>query len=200
MQLIVPTIALLSVASAAPTLTSRATSTTFNLVYKSVGNAPESVDALNSGIWYVGNKNSQLVLSSSENEASLFYGYGNSDPRIATAAVGINITSGGTATVPDGKPIKLVANNGTAPMTAMLNASGLPTLWYGGGRFMACAGEAGEIFLSYVADGQRFLTACAAVELQSICSKTGTGSEMVGQLGKPINVGCTNLNAHSCTS
>ncbi|KAJ4287808.1 hypothetical protein N0V90_012512 [Kalmusia sp. IMI 367209] len=191
MQFTLASFALLSIASAAParTLVSRDTSQTFNLIYKSNGNAPAPVDALNSGTWYVANKNQHTVLSSSQSDASLLYKYGQG-PRIATASVGITITPGGTATVPNGKPIEFVNNNGTAPTNILLNASGLPTLWHNDGRFQACAGESDEIFLSYVAPGQRFLADCAAVELISVCSETGTGSEMKGQLGQMIDVAC----------
>ncbi|KAL1593239.1 hypothetical protein SLS60_010847 [Paraconiothyrium brasiliense] len=194
MQFTTASLALLGLASAAPTLKTRTTSTspTFNLMYQSVGNAPEPVDALNKGTWYVSASNGKAVLSSYASRG-LLYKYGTG-PRIAQASVGLTITPGGTATVPSGKPIEFVNNNGTAPVDIHLNASGVPTLWYDGGHFQACKGDGEEIYLSYVQPGQRFLAACAAVELQSVCSTSGTGEPMKGQLGAIQDVACVELS------
>lgn len=194
MQFTIASLTLLGLASAAPVLDNRATSTspTFNLVYKSQGNAPAPVDALNKGTWYLAASNGNAILSSSSEARGLLYKYG-SGPRIAQAAVGITINPGGTATVPDGKPVEFILNNGTAPVDIQLNASGIPTLSYDGGRFQACKGEGEEIYLSYVAPGQRFLASCAAVELQSVCSDEGVGEELKGQLGQIVDVACVRV-------
>ncbi|KAK7187595.1 hypothetical protein DPSP01_003723 [Paraphaeosphaeria sporulosa] len=191
MQFTLASLSLLGLASAAPTLTARSVSTfpTFNLMYTPNGNAPAPVAELNSGTWYLAASNSRAVLTSDLHSAGLLYKYGT-NPHIAQAAVGITITPGGTATVPDGKAIEFINNNGTAPMDIQLNASGLPTLWHNGGRFQACKGGSGEIFLSYVQPGQRFLASCAAVELRAVCTEHGVGEQLKGQLGKIIDVAC----------
>jgi hypothetical protein len=192
MQFTLTSLALLGLASAAPTLNTRtlSTSPTFNLVYKPSGNAPSPVAALNSGTWYLAASNSKAVLTSSS-ARGLLYNYGaGTTQRIAQASVGLTITPGGTATVPDGQPIAFENNNGTAPVGIQINASGVPTLWHKGGKFQACKGVGEEIFLSYVQPGQRFLAACAPVELQSVCSAVGVGEEMKGQLGRMNDVAC----------
>jgi hypothetical protein len=192
MKVSLTSLALLGLASTAPAINTRALSTspTFNLEYKSNGKAPQPVAALNSGTWYLAASNNKAVLTSSS-ARGLLYNYGvGSAQRIAQASVGLIITPGGTATVPDGKPIAFENNNGTAPVGIRINASGLPTLWHNGGRFQACKGDGDEIFLSYVQAGQRFLAACAPIELQSVCSAIGVGEEMKGQLGKMNDVAC----------
>ncbi|KAF2685366.1 hypothetical protein K458DRAFT_417426 [Lentithecium fluviatile CBS 122367] len=189
MQFTISTLALLSgLVSAAPTNIARGTGTTFNLLFTGVGTAPEPVDSLNSGTWVVASRRNRAELVSDRAQANLFYKYG-SDFHIGTASTGIVITPGGTATVPSGAPVELVNNNGTAGVDILLNDSGLPTLWYEDGRFQACADSDG-IFLSYIQPGQRQLADCAAVELVSVCSSTGVGSPLTGQLGQPITVSC----------
>ncbi|KAJ4351546.1 uncharacterized protein N0V89_006889 [Didymosphaeria variabile] len=194
MQFTVASLALLGLASAAPTLKTSATDTspTFNLMYQSNINNPGPIDALNTGSWYVTASNGKAVLSSFASRG-LLYKYGTG-PRIAQASVGLTITPGGTATVPDGKAIEFVVNNGTAPVDIQLNSSGIPTLWHDGGRFQACQGDGEEIYLSYVQPGQRFLAACAPVELQTVCSTLGVGEEMKGQLGEIEDVACIHIS------
>ncbi|KAF2451661.1 hypothetical protein P171DRAFT_478694 [Karstenula rhodostoma CBS 690.94] len=194
MQFTLASLSLLGLASAAPTFTTRgiSTSPTFNLMYTPDGNAPAPVDALNSGTWYLAASNGHAVLTSFSSRG-LLYKFG-SDPRIAQAAVSLTITPGGTATVPDGQPLAFENNNGTVPVDIQLNDSGIPTLWHDGGRFQACRGEGEDIFLSYVQPGQRFLAACAAVELRSVCSEHGVGEEMKGKLGKIVDVACVRIS------
>lgn len=191
MQFTLASLTLLGLATAAPTLIPRSLSTgqTFNLMYTPNDNAPDSVSELNSGVWYLAASNGHATLTSDPSSAGLFYKYSDG-PRIAQASAGITITPGGTATVPNGKPIAFTNNNGTADVNILLNASGLPTLWNDDGRFQACKGEGEEIFLTYVQPGQRFLASCAAVELKAVCSKHGVGEESVGQLGETATVAC----------
>ncbi|KAF2875387.1 hypothetical protein BDV95DRAFT_316424 [Massariosphaeria phaeospora] len=194
MQFTISTLALLSsLAAAAPTHDARGTGigTTFNLIFKGLGTAPKPVAALNSGTWFVASRNLRAEMVSDGTQANLFYRYNSpdTDSRIATADTMIKITPGGTATVSSGKPVELVNNNGTQHVYIMENASGVPTLWYDGGRFQACADGQG-IFLSYIAVGQRRLVDCAPVEVAAVCSSGGVGSPLTGQLGKPLVVLC----------
>jgi hypothetical protein len=125
MQFTITSLSLLGLASAAPTLISRSlsTSTSFNLIYTPNDNAPEPVSKLNSGTWYLAaSASNHAILTSSPLSGGLFYKYGNG-PNIAQAAAAITITPGGTATVPDGRPIEF-SSNGTAPVEIALNASG----------------------------------------------------------------------------
>jgi len=178
-----------TLAAAAPTaLTHRGVGTTFNLLFAASGQMiPDSVAALKTGIWAVASHNNHAVLLPRE-DASLFYEYGSSRS-VGTASTGTVITPGGTSTVPSGAPIELINNNATAGVAVYNNDEGVPILHYDGGRFQACAGE-DEIFLSFIAAGQRQLADCAVVELIAACSGAGQGSEMVGQLGQPIEVSC----------
>lgn len=188
MQFSVYAIALLStIASAAPTAkVPRDLNNSFNLVFTGVGTAPANLDALNRGTWFVASRNLRAELVSGKAQANLFYKY-SPEWRIATASTGMVITPGGTATVPNGKPVELVNNNGTTGVTITSNASGIPTLFYDGGRFQACTDEQGT-FLSFIAAGQRQLADCAPVELVSVCSTTGVGGPP--SLGTPLSVSC----------
>jgi hypothetical protein len=190
MQFTISTLALLSsLATAAPVNTPRAvsTGTTFNLVFTGVGGVT-GLPALNSGTWVVTSDNNRAELTSDASKANLFYKYG-SEFNIGTASTGMVITPGGTATVPNGRPVELINNNATAGVNILINQSGLPTLTYDGGKFQACEDGQG-IFVSYVAQGQRYLAACAPVELVAKCSTTGLGSPLTGQLGQPAQVSC----------
>lgn len=180
-------------ASAIPStlLTPRGESPTFQLLFAANGNddIPDTVAPLRTGIWALGGQDGNAVLFPSRTQASLFYAYSPSFS-IATASVGIMIFPGGTATIPNGAPVELVVNNATTNVKIVPNEAGVPLLWYNDGAFQACAGQDDEIFLSYIAPGQRRLADCAAVDLIAACSGTGNGQEMVGQLGKPFNVAC----------
>lgn len=186
--------AIVTLVSAAPTLQSRGTGTGFNLHVPGNPNAPETVAPLRSGIWSVGSLNSKTVLFSDRSKGSLFYEYGpEASSSVGTASVGITIVPGGTATVPDGRPIQVVINNGTTSVEIVEDTDGLPKLAFDGGKFQACAeleGQTDAFILSYVQQGQRFLADCTPVDVISVCSSTGVGAPMLGQLGKPHEVDC----------
>jgi hypothetical protein len=190
MQITITTLALLStLASAAPTTkVARGTGKTFNLVLTSVERAPEDLAKLQTGKWFVGSRNLRAELVPEFDQANLFYKYSPED-KVGTASTGMVITPGGTATISSGKPVELVNNNGTAGVDILQNASGLPALSYANGRFQACVDGEG-IFLSHIAAGQRQLVDCASVELIAVCSSTGLGSPLTGQLGQPVIVDC----------
>ena len=191
MQFIVSTIAFMAgLASASPAVIPRGVGTTFNLLSVVDSTTINPFPELATGNrWVVGARNGQAIVTQDRTLGALFYEYG-SGPSVGTANVGITITPGGTATIPNGKPIELVNNSATTDVKIANNALGIPVLTFQeGGRFQVCKNDDG-FFLSYIAPGQRQLAACAVVFLISNCSSTGTGQESVGQLGEPIEVGC----------
>lgn len=186
--------ALSTLASGAPMLESRGVGTSFNLRAPSNPNAPDAVAALRSGIWHLGGLDGKAVLFSDNTKGALFYEYGSNASRsVGTASFGINITPGGSVTVPAFRPIELAVNNGTANVKIEKDASGVPKLAFNSGRFQACAetqGQTDGFFLLYVQRGQRDLADCARVDLISACSGSGVGAGMLGELGKPYEVDC----------
>lgn len=191
MQFFIPTIALLSgFVSAAPHLAPRGLSSTFQLLFTAEGDIPDEVAALRQGRWSVGIQDNDMYLFPTNTKAALFYAYGV-EHYIASADTGIVLTPGGTATIPAGWPIDVVENNATAGVEIIKLGDGLPLLTdRKGGRFMACAGDDDQIFLSYIASGQRPLAACAVANIVSKCSGNGSGEDQVGELGEPFDVYC----------
>ncbi|CAI6333028.1 unnamed protein product [Periconia digitata] len=186
--------ALSATASAVPTLQTRGEGTSFNLRVGPTPDAPDAVAALRSNIWSVGSENSQAKLFTDRSKGALFYEYGpEASSSVGFASNGFMIKPGGTATVPAVRAIELEVNNGTAGVEIVKDTNLIPKLAFDNGRFQACAESAGQtdgFILIYVQEGQRNLADCAAVDLISVCSGTGVGAPLLGQLGKPHVVDC----------
>jgi hypothetical protein len=181
-------------ASAAPSIIPRRNfGKAFNLGFDGNSDAPDYVAGIRGQFWVVGVRNNKMVITIDRANGNLFYQFANgSGPSVGTADTGVVITPGGTSTVPTSYPVELVNNNATSNTNILTNDSGVGTLHHDNGRFQVCrdTGGAGGFYVIFVADGQRSAADCADVELRAICSTTGVGYPLVGDLGEPQEVTC----------
>jgi hypothetical protein len=189
------TLALTStLASAAPSLSSRSVSKAFTLTYNATTSgaiAPPEVNALNNGDWVVDIDTSghailkPKVSSTGINTGTVFYEYGaDGATRVAHGNTSLQIKTGGSATVPSTNFLDFVENGGTEGLSVVRTEGAVAKLQYGAVRFQACRFDGG-IVLRAVAEGQRFYAECAPAVLVAVCS-----GEDGGELGGQREVEC----------